>query len=108
MGDGINSCQLQLPECPNRHFPDVENECQFAYDLECEDNELIFRVYKAYLDLRGMSSANIGFNDSSCALTLVETSYNGLDVVEAHFQLDTTCGTQSGMIDNEWIYREEF
>jgi hypothetical protein len=104
VGDGF-SCTPAITECPNRQFADNDNECRKAYALECQDDAMIFKIFKDYMDFRGLVMSNIAFNDSSCVANITETvDDDGYDLVQARFELDSTCGTQSAAINDEWVY----
>lgn len=98
--------------CKNREFVSANAtnpSCKQAYHLECLHDQMVFKIYKPYLeDLRGLSSAdvyfntiansaNLGYNTEGCDTLNLTTSTDaeGDELYEYRFQLDSTCGTSS-------------
>ena len=92
--------------CKNRQFVSANatiDTCKAAYGLECLHDEMVFKIYKAYLeDLRGLSTGEVQFNSvvtgdgyttENCAdgLSMTEeTDDDGDEFFRYSFLLDDT------------------
>lgn len=78
--------------CKNRQFLSTNSTvstCKSAYGLECLHNEMVFKIYKGYLeDLRELSTSKVnfnivnggdGYNTTNCDDGLVMTSETDTD-----------------------------
>jgi len=95
--------------CKNRQFQSENanvTTCKSAYSIECLHNEMVFKVYSAYLvDLRALNTTNVlfnqplngvGYSDTNCpeglSMTTV-TDSDGDSFYRYSFLLDSSCGT---------------